>query len=443
MALSFSIKQVNKINVLKKVISCLLILTSFFQLSAQKLSAYTLDENSLSEGRKRVLANDPRVMPALEKLKESAEKYLQQPDVNVTQKGEGWDVYFPKERPVDIHDYVSFAIYFYPDTARGNSILSPWVNLEKLGGNHVMREKFDYPRNSKMVSRISTFAKAWYFTNDKRYAQAAVSQLRAWFINPATRMNPNMQYGQFVPFHPEYQFGAYWGIIEAMSYNEILDAVALVKNSGYWSEDDDTKMKEWLYQWSQWLRKSANGQKEGRYEGNNNHGIYYDIQLTTAWMFLGNYKGINWEDSAKNYFKTYVPVARIKYQIDENGGMYKELPRPNAAVYECMCLKGFELLAISASKYNIDLWNWNREASDKRSIREAIEWLFPYYNGQKKWTYGNYTKNPLTTENALEVLWVSSKYLGGDHSLTFNNLIVPTIKSERLAKHEYNLLFPR
>jgi len=430
-------------NLLKSIVACLLMIISFTQLTAQKLTTYTLDDNSLLEGKKRVMEKNPSVIPALKKLNEIAEKYLKEPDVNVTQKGEGWDMYFPKEHRVDIHDYVSFSIYFYPDTARGNSIQSPWVNLERLGSNHVMREKFDYQRSSKMVSRISTFAKAWYFTNDKRYAEAAVSQLRVWFINPATRMNPNMQYGQFVPFHPEYQFGAYWGIIEAMSYHEILNAIALVKNSSCWKEEDNDKMKEWLYQWSQWLRKSANGQKEGRYEGNNNHGIYYDVQLTTAWMFLGNYKGINWEDSVQNYFKTFVPVARIKYQIDENGGMYKELPRPGASAYECMCLKGFELLAISASKYNIDLWNWNSEASDKRSIREAIEWLFPFYNGNKKWTYGNYAKNPLTSESALEILWESSQFLGGEHASIFNKFIAPTINPDRLAKHEYNLLFPR
>jgi hypothetical protein len=183
--------------------------------------------------------------------------------------------------------------------------------------------------------------------------------------------------------------------------------------------------------------------KEGRKEGNNNHGIFYDIQLTTAWMFLGTYNGVNWNDSARTYLTKIVPDYRILYQVDKEGGMFKELHRPNAAGYECMCLKGFEILSLIAAKHGIDLWNWNSTSDDKRSIREAIEWLIPFYAGEKKWTYGNIEKNPLKPTSALDIFWLSSRYLGGEHLKTFQNLILPAISPKRLSEHEYNLLFPR
>jgi len=413
------------------------------KLPTLKSTTFSLDDNALIEGKRRVSAGDPSVIAPLEKLKKSAESLLQRPNVNVTQKEDGWQRFLPKDHPVDSHEFISFSIYFYPDTAKGKSLRDPWINLERLGSNDSMRRKFDYDRNSNMTHRVTTFAKAWYFTGDQRFSKAAVSQLREWFLNPNTKMLPQMDHAQFVPFHPVWGLGAYWGMIDAMGYHEILNSIGMIRNSGDWTDEDEMKMKEWIHDWTHWLRTSEQALKEGRKEGNNNHGIFYDIQLTTGWMFLGNYKGVNWNDSARIYLDKVVPDYRILYQIDAEGGMYKELPRPNAAGYECMCLKGFEILALIASKFDIDLWNRNSQSADKRSVREAIEWLIPYYKGEKKWTFGNVEKNPLKPNHAFEIFWLSSKYLGGEHLKTFQELILPAIESDRLKTHEYNLLFPR
>ena len=408
-----------------------------------KFLTYSLDDNALIEGKKRVEAGHPSVVAPLEKIKSSAENLLRLPNVNVTQKTGNWQLYFPNDHPIDAHEYVSFSIYFYPDTSKGKSWRDPWINLERLGSNDSMRHKFDYDRNQKMTNRVTTFAKAWYFTEDHRYAQAAVSQLREWFLNPNTRMLPQMNHAQFVPFHPEWGLGAYWGIIDVLALHEVLNSIGMIRNSGDWTDADDLKMKEWIYNWTKWLKSCDLALKEGRKEGNNNHGIFYDIQLTTGWMFLGNYHGVNWNDSARHYLDKIVPYYRILYQIDAEGGMYKELPRPNAAGYECMCLKGFEILALIAAKYDVDLWNRNSQSADKRSIREAIEWLIPFYSGEKRWTYGNVAKNPLKPSHAFEIFWLSSKYLGEDHAKSFNELILPSIDPSRMKEHEYNLLFPR
>ena len=410
---------------------------------AQVISTYSLDNKALLEGKRRVINGDKSVSAAQEKLKISAERLLKSPNVNVTQKKEGWKIYFPKGYSVDSHEYVSFSIYFYPDTAKGKTWQDPWINIEKLGANDSMRYKFDYDRNSNMADRVTTLAKAWWFINDHRYARAAVSQIREWFLNPETRMLPQMNHAQIVPFHPLYKLGAYWGMIEAMGYHEILNSIEMLKSSGEWTADDNMKMKSWMYDWTQWMRKNELAIHEGRKVGNNNHGIYYDIQLTTGWMYLDNYKGINWKDSARIYISKIVPDYRILYQISDEGAMYLELHRPNASGYSCMCLKGFETLALIADKFNIDLWNWNSKDADKRSIREAIEWLIPYYSGKKEWTYGNVLKNPLLPRNSLEIFWLSSRYLDGIHTTTFKNLILPTISENRLNEHEYNLLFPR
>ena len=39
---------------------------------------------------------------------------------------------------------------------------------------------------------------AWKITGQKKYAAHAADHLRTWFVTPATRMNPNLQYAQAV-----------------------------------------------------------------------------------------------------------------------------------------------------------------------------------------------------------------------------------------------------
>ena len=41
-------------------------------------------------------------------------------------------------------------------------------------------------------------AAAWRLTRDKRYLAQFVRHLRAWFVDPATKMNPNLEYAQAI-----------------------------------------------------------------------------------------------------------------------------------------------------------------------------------------------------------------------------------------------------
>lgn len=39
---------------------------------------------------------------------------------------------------------------------------------------------------------------AWLLTKRRDYADHAIAHLRAWFVTPATRMNPNLEYAQAI-----------------------------------------------------------------------------------------------------------------------------------------------------------------------------------------------------------------------------------------------------
>lgn len=81
----------------------------------------------------------------------------------------------------------------------------------------------------KMSNDVSTLALAWYFSQDSRYAQKAAEQIKSWFLDPKTRMTPNLQHAQAIP---GINTGRGIGIIDSRALVEVVDAIALLQSSG-------------------------------------------------------------------------------------------------------------------------------------------------------------------------------------------------------------------
>src|SRR5436305_1769215 len=73
-------------------------------------------------------------------------------------------------------------------------------------GPYIRRDGFTNPANfddhRKAMVRLSlivpALAAAWELTGDKKYADQAGKHLRAWFVDPATKMNTNLEYAQAI-----------------------------------------------------------------------------------------------------------------------------------------------------------------------------------------------------------------------------------------------------
>ncbi len=96
------------------------------------------------------------------------------------------------------HDYFSEADYFWPDPKNPDG---PYIQRDGMSNpnNFVDHRRF-LIRLSLQVPELTA---AWRITGEQRYAAHAVRHLRAWFIDPATRMNPNLQYSQASAVHPK------------------------------------------------------------------------------------------------------------------------------------------------------------------------------------------------------------------------------------------------
>jgi hypothetical protein len=268
----------------------------------------------------------------------------------------------------DKHDYLSIAPYWWPDPSKPDG--KPYIR--KDGRTNPDRSNFDRPKIGRLCEAVPTLALAYAMTGNEAYAARAARLLRCWFLDPATRMNPNLNFGQFIPGITE---GRAAGIIETRGLIGVVDAVGLLEGSANWTEQDAEGMRAWFRAYLDWLRTSPIGQDES--SARNNHGTWYDAQVVTFALFVGD------EGLARKVLTG--SKARIGLQLEPDGRQPLELGRTKALGYSIMNLEGLTTLAALGDRVGVDLWH--ERSSDGRSIRKALDWIIPYATGAKDWTY--------------------------------------------------------
>jgi hypothetical protein len=156
----------------------------------------------------------------------------------------------------------------------------------------------------------------------------------------------------------------------------VTQALPWLEKSSAWTKADQEGMKAWFKAYCAWLQSSKNGKEEA--EAKNNHGTWYDVQVTALALFTGQ------KDVARRVVEQ-AKQKRIAAQIQPDGKMPEELARTNSLSYTTMNTRAFCNLADLAAKAGVDLWNY--QTKDGRGIRKAIDFLAPYADPAKDWTF--------------------------------------------------------
>jgi hypothetical protein len=211
--------------------------------------------------------------PTFDAVLDAARAALAAPSLTVMQKGR-----IPPSG--NKHDYMSMAPYFWPNPATASGL--PFVNRDGEM-NPESRKDHDGLRLQQTVARVHALALAWYLSGEAKYAQSAAKHLRVFFLDTATRMNPNLNFAQAVLGVSE---GRSFGIIDTRDMPALVDALRLLDGAPGWTARDTDGMVAWCRAYLAWLLESKNGTEERA--TTNNHGVFYDEQVAALALFVGD-----------------------------------------------------------------------------------------------------------------------------------------------------------
>lgn len=337
-----------------------------------------LDFELLENKRAKIEAGDNEAILGYDRLIKSADDVLVSRSFSVMNK-KGIP---PSENK---HDYMSIGPYWWPnpDTSHG----LPYVRRDGRINSESRNDFTDFVELETFFLSTSTLKDAYYFSGNETYAKKAHQLIKAWFLEDATRMNPNLNYGQSIPGIVD---GRGFAIIEFQNITEVLKCLELLELREMLDEDTKRGMNNWLTEYAFWLQNSKNGIEEAKTK--NNHGTFYDLQLLSILTYLGRIEEVK-------HYLTDITTNRIFTQIEPDGSQPKELERTKSFSYSVMNLHGFLYLARLGQKVGVDLWGM--ESEDGRSIKRGYQYLVPYMIGLKNWEYQQITDTDVYEEKLI------------------------------------------
>lgn len=376
---------------------------------------FTVDSDYIRRARSLARQEESPCGQALKALLAEAEAALKQEPLTIVNKPT-----VPPSR--DKHDYASAGPYWWPDPDKPEGL--PYVRRD--GERNPEVDETDRPLLDTLVSTVKTLGFAYGFTRQDEYATHAALLLRTWFLNPETRMNPNLLFGQAIPGICE---GRGIGLIETAAFaREMLPAIHFLRDAESWSDEDMTGLQAWFHAFLEWMLTHPYGVDEARH--GNNHSMAYDVQVATYAFFVGQ------PDLARVILEG-VGERRIADQIEPDGRQPLELERTKALGYASMNLKLMLDLAEIGRQWGIDLINF--KSADGRSLRRAVAWLYPYWTGEQAWTLPQI--QPFSWERAFECMRLAAyHYLNVDFEPLKAELA--GMNQEEKARQIYNLVVP-
>jgi hypothetical protein len=285
-----------------------------------------------------------------------------------------------KEKPVTVtassckrsagglNDFYSEGDYWWPDPAKPDG---PYIQKDgQTNPENFSDHRYAMIRFSDITATLTS---AWLLTGNIKYAEKALSHLNAWFVDPLTRMNPNMLYAQAI-------WGRFTGrgigLIDAYHLVEVARSAKILIDNKAIPADQAIKIKEWFGDFLTWMTTHQYGIDE--MNAKNNHGTCWVVTASSMALVAEN------EEVRKmcvNRFKTVL----LPSQMAEDGSFPLELKRTKPFGYSLFNIDAMCNLAQILSTPQDNLFEFKTE--NGQSLKKGMEYIFPFIADKSKWPF--------------------------------------------------------
>jgi len=266
------------------------------------------------------------------------------------------------------HDFYSEGDYWWPNPKSPDS---PYVQRDGMTNpQNFVAHRLAMIRFSRIMGAL---ASAYKLTGDNKYVYHAAAHLNAWFIDPKTMMNPNLQYSQAIK---GVATGRGIGIIDGIQLMEVVQDTEAMEHSPALGKQILAREKNWFSRYIGWVTTHQYGIDE--MNAKNNHGTCWVMQVACFALFTDDTQWINF--CRDRYKQVLLPG-----QMAADGSFPLELKRTKPYGYSIFDLDAMTTICQLLSNQQDNLWAF--ETSDGRSINKGIAFLYPYLADKNKWPY--------------------------------------------------------
>ena len=267
-----------------------------------------------------------------------------------------------------VHDFFSEGDYWWPNPAEPNG---PYIQKDGLTNpDNFTAHRKAMIRFSQIIGSLTS---AYIITKNKKYVNHAITHLSAWFIDEKTFMNPSLLYAQAIKGKVT---GRGIGIIDMIQMIEVAQGVRVLERSETVDKEEVKKIKKWFADYLKWVTTHPYGMEER--DAKNNHATCWVMQVAVFAKLTGNQQIVG---DCKKRFKTIL----LPKQMDKDGSFPLELKRTKPYGYSLFNLDAMTTICHVLSSKQEDLWGFKLE--DGRTMKNAIDYLYPFVKNKKSWTY--------------------------------------------------------
>lgn len=294
---------------------------------------------------------------------EKAEKNIYEKPITVTS-------YIAKRSAGDIHDFYSEGDYWWPDPSNPDG---PYIRKDgQSNPDNFTCHRKAMIRFSQIVGNLTS---AYLLTREKKYSDAALKHVRAWFINPQTYMAPCLLYAQAIK---GVTTGRGIGIIDTIHLIEVAQSLFRLEKAGALPEEDILGTKKWFSKYLKWMSSHPYGIDE--MNAKNNHGTCWVMQASVFARYTGNLSIMN---LCRERYKTILLPEQMKL----NGSFPLELSRTKPYGYSLFNLDAMSTICMVLSNKENDLWSYTLD--DGRNIMKGIDFMYPFVKDKSTWPYSH------------------------------------------------------